>query len=105
VYEEEWTFVAEETDCRAECLRDFNEPSGPTFALPACPMPSDCYNNMLLDSLFNHIAECTNLRAKMHLENIPTKNDYSWREVESWRSVAQGIVLHMFITNVVSSSY
>ncbi len=81
VYEEKWTFVAEETDCRPKCLPDFNEPSGPTFALPAHPMPSDCYNKILPNSLFNHIAECTNLRAKMHFANIPTKSDNSWREV------------------------
>ena len=82
VFEERWIFVTEGDDNRPQCLPDFNEPSGPTFTLPACPSPSDYYKKMLPDSLFNHIVECTNLRAKLYFANIPTKNNTSWREVK-----------------------
>jgi len=80
VVEEQWKFVTQENDYLAEHLPDFNEQSGPTFTLPAFPMPSDCYNKMLPNTLFNHIATCTNLRAKLHFKNIPI-NDNLWREV------------------------
>jgi hypothetical protein len=54
---------------------------GPLLLFPPCPMPSDFYKKMLPDSFFNHIAECTNLRAQRHFANIHTKNDKSWCEV------------------------
>jgi hypothetical protein len=81
VSEEQWKFVTKETDRRPKCLPDFNEPSGPTFTLPTCPMPSDFYKKMLPDFLFDHIVKCTNLRAQRHFSNILTKNDKCWREV------------------------
>jgi hypothetical protein len=81
ISEEQWTFVAEETDRRPKCLPDFNELSGPTFNLPACLVPSDFYKKMLSDSLLSHIAECTNLRAQRQFANIHTQNNESWREV------------------------
>ncbi|CAF1322499.1 unnamed protein product [Rotaria sordida] len=33
-FEEKWTFVVPENDCRSKCLSDFNEPPGPTFTVP-----------------------------------------------------------------------
>ncbi|CAF3786529.1 unnamed protein product, partial [Rotaria magnacalcarata] len=79
--EEQWTYVTEENDCRPKCLPDFNETSGPTFTIPTCPVPSDFYNRMLPDSLFQHIVECTNLRAQRHFANTCQKNENSWCEV------------------------
>lgn len=80
-FEEQWKFVTEGTDDRPKPLSDFNQPSGPTFSLPTSPTPSDFYKKMLPDSLFNHIVECTNLRAKQHFTNMVANNDKSWSDV------------------------
>ena len=80
-FEEQWTFVTAETDCRPTRLPDFSEQSGPTLALPTNPMPSDFYKKILLDSLFNFIAEGTNLREKRHYASVITQNDKSWSAV------------------------
>ena len=80
-FEEKWTFVTAETDCRPTRLPDFSEQSGPTFALPINPMPSDFYKKMLPDSLLNFITEATNIRAKQHYASVITQNDKSWSAV------------------------
>ena len=80
-FEEKWTFVTAETDCRPTRLPDFSEQSGPTFALPTNPMLSDFYKKMLPDSLLNFITEATNIRAKQHYASVITQNDKSWSTV------------------------
>jgi hypothetical protein len=79
--EEKWIFVEPAADYRPTCIPDFNEPSGPTFSVSERAIPSDFYKKMLPDSLFNHIVECTNIRAKRHFANGIIKNDKSWCEV------------------------
>jgi len=80
VFDEKWTFVSETADCRPTRLPDFLESSGPTFTVPSNPAPSDFYNKVLPDSLFNHIVKCTNVRAKLYFTNVHT-DDSSWNEV------------------------
>ena len=79
--EEQWKIVTEETDCRPKPLPDFSESSGPTFSLPTCSMSCDVYKKMLPDFLFNHIAECTNLRVKRHFGIVGSNNDKAWSDV------------------------
>jgi len=81
VFEEKWTFIEAGTDCRPKFLPDFNEPSERTFIPPANPVSSSFYKKIFPDSLFNRIANCTNLRASRHFANLLTKSDKCWREL------------------------
>ena len=80
-FEEKWTFVTAENDCRPTRVPDFSEQSGPTLALPTNPMTSNFYKKILPDSLFNFITEGTNLRAKRYYASVITQNNKSWSVV------------------------
>lgn len=94
--DEKWIFVSETNDCRPSPLPDFLQLAGPTFVVPPNPNPSDFYNQTLPDSLFEHIAKCTNIRAKLHFTNVDT-NGSSWREVKQNRSIYDKRRLNVFV--------
>ncbi|CAF1095126.1 unnamed protein product [Rotaria sp. Silwood1] len=89
---EQWTLVEPGSDKIPKVLPDFNEKVGPTFSVSSCPSPSDFYNEMLPDSLFDYIVICTNTRAHLHF-GTPISSSES---KESWKPVTREEIKKFF---------
>lgn len=79
----QWTLVEPGEDNISRVLPTFQEKVGPNFSVGSCPSPADFYNEMLPDSLYDHIVICTNTRARVHFSNtVPSS-----QSKESWKPV------------------
>ena len=81
--DEKWAFVNPQTDHSPKVLPNFNEQIGPTFSVSSSPSPADFYNQMLPDSLFDHIVMCTNTRARIYFESTVPSSQHQ----EKWKPV------------------
>ncbi|CAF2024462.1 unnamed protein product [Rotaria magnacalcarata] len=82
---DDWLLVEPDSDQRPEDLPEFKEKIGPTFAVGSSPSPATFYNEMLPDSLFDHIVVCTNSRARAHFNNILSSS----QSQETWKLVSR----------------
>ncbi|CAF4843552.1 unnamed protein product, partial [Rotaria magnacalcarata] len=95
---DDWILVEPDHDQRPKTLPKFNEKVGPTFPVGSGPLPATFYNEMLPDSLFDHIVMCTNTRARVYFDSISSTSDIqtTWKLVtrdEMKKFVA--IIVHM----------
>ena len=80
---DDWIVAEPGQDQRPEDLPDFNENVGPTFPVGASPSMATFYNEMLPNSLFDHIVMCTNTRARVYFDHIlpSSESEDTWKPV------------------------
>lgn len=81
-----WNFVEPDHDQRPNVLPDFKEKSGPTFHISSNVSPATFYNEMLPDSLFDHIVTWTNTRARVYFDKmiLSSPSQPKWKLVRSF---------------------
>ena len=81
-----WNFVEPDHDQRPNVLPDFKEKSGPTFHVGSNVSPATFYNEMLPDSLFDHIVTWTNTRARVYFDKmiLSSPSQPKWKPVRSF---------------------
>ena len=80
---DEWIWVEPGRDQRPKVLSEFKEKPGPTFPVDCSSPPSIFYNEMLPDSLFDHIVTRTNNRARVYFSNTSSSS----QSQEMWKHV------------------
>ncbi|CAF4294151.1 unnamed protein product, partial [Rotaria sordida] len=81
----DWILVKSGHDQRPKILPEFKEKAGPTFPVDCCSSPATFYNEMPPDSLFDYIVTCTNTRARVYFDNIPSSS----QSQEIWKLVSR----------------
>ncbi len=83
---DDWIPVEPGHDQRPKTLAEFNEKIRPTLFVDPCPLLATFYNEMLPDSLFDHIVMCTNTRARVHFDSIlsSSQNQATWEPVRQF---------------------
>lgn len=86
-HDEEWVFVQPGTDKNKKNAHEFKEKSGPTFSLSLPVSPSVFYQELLPDSLFDHLVKCTNTRARVYFEHksVSSPSQKTWKSVRFFR--------------------
>jgi hypothetical protein len=80
---DDWISVEPGHDQRPKALPEIKEKAGPTFPVNSCSSPSTFYNEMLPDSLFDHIVTCTNTRVRIYFNSISSSS----QSQERWKLV------------------
>jgi hypothetical protein len=80
---DDWIPVEPGQDQRPKVLPEFNEKIGPSFPVDSWSTPATFYNEMLPDSLFDHIVTCTNTRARVYFDNMLSSS----QSQETWKLV------------------
>ncbi|CAF2042071.1 unnamed protein product [Rotaria magnacalcarata] len=87
-----WTFVEPGRDQRSKALPNFEENIGPTFQVNSCHLPATFYNEMLPDSLFDHVVKSTNTRARVYSESIMASS----KKQETWKPISRNEIKKFF---------
>ena len=82
---DDWISVEPGRDQRSKPLPEFKEKARPTFPVNSLSSLSTFYNEMLPDSLFDHIVTCTNSRARVYFNKISLSS--SSQSQEKWKLV------------------
>lgn len=80
---DDWILVEPGHDQRPKALPEFKKKVGPAFPVDSCSTPATFYNEMLPDSLFDHIVMCTNTRARVYFHSIlpSSQSQNTWKSV------------------------